>query len=52
MGPIRPPSVCVLGVKRPVSRTEVKDEWKYTSILQSGFVDGIGTVLPFYSATG
>ena len=42
MGQIRPPALCVLGVKRPVSRNEVKDEWKCTSIILSGFMDDIG----------
>jgi len=52
MGPIRPPALCVLGVKRPVSRNEVKDEWKSTSIILSGFMNDIRTILSFYSATG
>jgi len=52
MGPIRPPVVCVLGVKWPVSSPEVRDEWKCTSILLSGFMDDIRRVLPFYSTTG
>jgi hypothetical protein len=52
MGPIRPPVLCVLGVKRPASSTEVKGEWKCASILLSGFMITYEHFLHFYSATG